>query len=135
MDVKWIKKKNCLKCPRSGQKVKISHFAIHLNKNVNFKKPTQISMFLDRIWSLFLFFYKSKKTLPELMKFRWITPFFIIRPWFSFWACASSFSEKSFLFSAAMGSYRINTLTIKCDKLYYDWNFLPASLILVTLLI
>ncbi len=26
-------------------------------------------------------------------------------PWFSFWVCASSFSKKSFLFSAALGSW------------------------------
>jgi hypothetical protein len=30
--------------------------------------------------------------------------FLMMRPWFSFWACASSFSQESFLFSAVLGS-------------------------------
>ncbi len=87
-----------------------------LTKNAKFKKITQISMFLDRIWYLLSVFYKTKKKIG--WNFDEKKPIFLImRPWFSFWVCASSFSQESFLFSAVLGSWRINTLAIKCDKL------------------
>ncbi len=49
--------------------------------------------------------------------------FLIMGPWFSFWVCASSFSQESFLFSAVLGSWRINTIAIKCDKLSNNYKF------------
>ncbi len=76
------------------------------------------------------------KQLPKQLKFWWKIPIFIItRPWFSFWACASSFSEKSFLFFAVIDSWWINTLAIKCDELSDDYNFcykaVRSSLIII----
>ncbi len=72
-------------------------------KVMKLSEISQISMFLDRKLSLFLIFYKTKKTFPELLKFRWKMPtFLMIRTWISFWVCASSFLKKWFLFSAVL---------------------------------
>jgi hypothetical protein len=95
-----------------------------LTKNANFKKITQRSMFLDRIWYLLSVFYKAKKTFLFWLEFWRKKPIFLImRPWFSFRVCASSFSQESFLFSVVLGSWRINTLAIKCDKLSDNYKF------------
>ncbi len=107
-------------------------------KNANFQKPTQISMFLDRIWSIFSVFLHIQEIFVITVEISMENAnFLIMRPWFSFWACASSFSEKSFLFIAVMDSRRINTLAIKCDKLSDDYDFcykaVRSSLILLTL--
>jgi hypothetical protein len=62
-----------------------------LTKNANFKK--------------ILFFTKPRKHFCSGWNFVEKKPIFLImRPWFSFWACASSFSQESFLFSAVLGS-------------------------------
>jgi hypothetical protein len=79
------------------------------------------------------FLTKARKHFSSDWNFDKKKPIFMImRTWFSFWACASSFSQKFFLFSAVLHSWRINTPAIKCDKLSDDWNFLPASLIIWT---
>ncbi len=109
----------CLKCPWSKQRVKISHFAIKSrDKKLNFKKPTQISIKIDRIWSFFSVYHKTNKTLPYQLKFWWKIPIFLFRrPWFSFWGYA--FWEK---FSIFCSFWLLKDKYIRLKKILLAWR-------------
>jgi hypothetical protein len=88
------------------------------------RKLPKYPCFYTEYDTFYLFFTKPRKHFCSGWNFDEKKPIFLImRSWFSFWVCASSFSQEIFLFSAVLGSLRINTLAIKCDKLSDNYKF------------